>query len=254
MCKLNGKIAVVTGATGGIGFQVAKRLGEDGCTVILNGIEDSKGQERVAELNAAGITAEYYGFDVTDDNAVNQNIDKIGQKHGKIDILVNNAGGLGGRSRFEEMTTEFFRSVMALNLDSTFFVSRAAIPFLKKSENATIINYTSNAGWNAGGPGAGIYGTSKAAVHAITRALAKDLAEYGIRVNAVSPGTIDTPFHAQIKSTKPEVFASWKNNIMLGRLGQPEEVAAVVSFLASDDASFMTAETVQIGGGQALGI
>ena len=105
MSKLNGKIAVVTGATGGIGFQVAKRLGEDGCTVILNGIEDSKGQERVAELNAAGITAEYYGFDVTDENAVNQNIDKIGQKHGKIDILVNNAGGLGGRSRFEEMTT-----------------------------------------------------------------------------------------------------------------------------------------------------
>ena len=254
MSKNEGKIAVVTGATGGIGFQVAKRLGEDGCTVILNGIEDDKGQERVAELNAAGITAEYYGFDVTDENAVNENINKIGHKHGKIDILVNNAGGLGGRSRFEEMTTEFFRSVMALNLDSTFFVSRAAIPFLKKGKNATIINYTSNAGWNAGGPGAGIYGTSKAAVHAITRALAKDLAEYGIRVNAVSPGTIDTPFHAQFKSTKPEVFASWKNNIMLGRLGRPEEVAAVVSFLASDDASFMTAETVQIGGGQALGI
>ena len=105
---------------------------------------------------------------------------------------------------------------MALNLDSTFFASRAAIPFLKKGDHPTIINYTSNAGWNAGGPGAGIYGTSKAGVHAITRALAKDLAEYGIRVNAVSPGTIDTPFHAQIKSTKPEVFASWKNNIMLG--------------------------------------
>jgi NAD(P)-dependent dehydrogenase (short-subunit alcohol dehydrogenase family) len=167
---------------------------------------------------------------------------------------VNNAGGLGGRMRFEEMTTDFYRKVMALNLDSTFFVSRAAIPFLKNGEHATIINYTSNAGWNAGGPGAGIYGTSKAGVHAITRALAKDLAEYGIRVNAVSPGTIDTPFHAQIKATKPEVFASWKNNIMLGRLGQPEEVASVVSFLSSSDASFMTAETVQIGGGQALGI
>jgi len=254
MGKLNGKIAVITGATGGIGFQVAKRLGEEGCTVILNGIEDKAGEARVAELLAAGITAEYYGFDVTDENAVNDNITKIGAQHGKIDILVNNAGGLGGRSRFEGMTTEFYRSVMALNLDSTFFVSRAAIPYLKKGNNATIINYTSNAGWNAGGPGAGIYGTSKAAVHAITRALAKDLAEYGIRVNAVSPGTIDTPFHAQIKSTKPEVFASWKNNILLGRLGQPEEVAAVVSFLASDDASFLTAETIQIGGGQALGI
>ncbi len=254
MSKLNKRIAIVTGATSGIGFEVAKRLGQDGYTVILNGIEDDAGAEKVAELTADGIQAEYFGFDVTNEDAVNQNITAIGEKYGKIDVLVNNAGGLGGRSRFEEMTTEFYRKVMALNLDSTFFASRAAIPFLKKGEHPTIINYTSNAGWNAGGPGAGIYGTSKAGVHAITRALAKDLAEYGIRVNAVSPGTIDTPFHAQIKSTKPEVFASWKNNIMLGRLGQPQEVASVVSFLASEDAAFITAETIQIGGGQALGI
>ena len=248
------KIAIVTGATGGIGFEVARRLGKDGYTVILNGIEDEVGQERVDQLTQEGITAEYFGFDVTNEDEVNANIQAIGAKYGRIDVLVNNAGGLGGRSRFEDMTTEFYRSVMALNLDSVFFTSRASIPFLKYGENPTIINYTSNAGWNAGGPGAGIYGTSKAGVHAITRALAKDLAEYGIRVNAVSPGTIDTPFHAQIKSTKPEVFASWKNNIMFGRLGQPCEVAAVVSFLASTDASFLTAETIQVGGGQALGI
>jgi NAD(P)-dependent dehydrogenase (short-subunit alcohol dehydrogenase family) len=254
MSKVEGKVAVITGATGGIGFAVAKRLGKDGYTVVLNGIEDEKGAEKVAELAAEGITAEYYGFDVTSDEEVTSNITKIGEKYGRIDVLVNNAGGLGGRARFEEMTTEFYRSVMALNLDSVFFASRAAIPFLKKGENASIINYTSNAAWNAGGPGAGIYGTSKAGVNAITRALAKDLAEYGIRVNAVSPGTIDTPFHAQIKATKPEVFASWKDSILLGRLGEPEEVASVVSFLASNDASFMTAETIQIGGGQALGI
>jgi len=254
MSNLNKKVAVITGATGGIGFEVAKRLGKDGFIVVLNGIEDEAGAKRVAELAAEGITAEYYGFDVTKEEAVTSNINKIGEKYGKIDVLVNNAGGLGGRSRFEEMTTEFYRFVMALNLDSTFFASRAAIPFLKKSDYASIINYTSNAGWNAGGPGAGIYGTSKAGVHAITRALAKDLAEYGIRVNAVSPGTIDTDFHKQIKSTKPEVFASWANNIMLGRLGQPEEVAGVVSFLASKDSAFITAETIQIGGGQALGI
>ena len=254
MKNSNNKIALVTGATSGIGFEVAKRLGNDGFTVILNGIDDSQGEKKTSELNDLGITAEYIGFDVTDEVAVNQKIKSIGEKYGKIDVVVNNAGGLGGRQRFEEMTTEFYRKVMALNLDSTFFVSRAAIPFLKKGEHPTIINYTSNAGWNAGGPGAGIYGTSKAGVHAITRALAKDLAEYNIRVNAVSPGTIDTPFHAQIKSTKPEVFASWKNNIMLGRLGQPNEVANVVSFLASEDASFITAETIQIGGGQALGI
>ena len=248
------KIAVITGATGGIGFAVAKRLGLDGYTVILNGIEDDMGAKRVEELTDEGITAEYYGFDVTKEEAVTENITRIGEKYGKIDTLINNAGGLGGRQRFEEMTTDFYRFVMALNLDSAFFASRAAIPYLKKSDNPSIINYTSNAGWNAGGPGAGIYGTSKAAVHTLTRALAKDLAEYGIRANAVSPGTIDTDFHKQIKSTKPEVFASWAKNIMLGRLGQPEDVAGVVSFLASKDAAFITAETIQIGGGQALGI
>jgi meso-butanediol dehydrogenase/(S,S)-butanediol dehydrogenase/diacetyl reductase len=248
------KVALVTGATGGIGFEVAKRLGKDGFTVILNGLNVDAGANRVKELSSLGITSEFLSFDVTNEVEVTENINKIGEKYGKIDVLVNNAGGLGGRSRFEEMTTEFYRFVMALNLDSVFFTSRAAIPFLKKGDNPTIINYTSIAGWNAGGPGAGIYGTSKAGVHAITRALAKDLAEYGIRVNAVSPGTIDTPFHAQIKATKPEVFASWKDNILLGRIGQPEEVASVVSFLASKDASFLTAETIQVGGGQGLGI
>ncbi len=254
MSKNEGKVAVITGATGGIGFEVAKRLGKDGYTVVLTGIDDEAGVQRIKELTAEGISAEYCGFDVTNEEEVTANISKIGKKYGKIDVLVNNAGGLGGRSRFEEMTTAFYRSVMALNLDSVFFASRAAIPFLKKGDLPTIINYTSIAGWNAGGPGAGIYGTSKAGVHAITRALAKDLAEYGIRVNAVSPGTIDTPFHAQIKSTNPDVFASWKNNILLGRLGQPEEVASVISFLAGKDAAFLTAETIQITGGQGLGI
>jgi len=252
--KSKGKVAIITGATAGIGLAVAKRLGHDGFTVIINGIKKQDGAKRVKELAKEGITAEYYNFDVTNEKDVTTNIKKIGKKYGRIDVLVNNAGGLGGRSRFEKMTTKFYRNVMALNLDSVFFASRAAIPFLKKGDNPTIINYTSNAGWNAGGPGAGIYGTSKAAVHTITRALAKDLAEYGIRVNAVSPGTIDTDFHKQIKSTKPEVFKSWANNIMLKRLGQPEDVAGVVSFLASKDAAFLTAETIQVGGGQALGI
>ena len=254
MSNSNARVAIVTGATSGIGAEVAKRLCQDGYRVVLNGRNEETGSAIAKELKAAGHDAAFYGFDVTDETAVTQNIQQIGQDYGRIDVLVNNAGGLGGRCRFEEMPTNFFRKVMALNLDSVFFASRAAIPFLKKGKHPTIINFTSNAAWNAGGPGAGIYGTSKAGVQAITRALAKDLAEYGIRVNAVSPGTIDTPFHQQIKSTKPEVFASWANNIMLGRLGQPEDVAGVVSFLAGKDAAFLTAETVQVGGGQALGI
>ncbi len=252
--KLEGKIAIVTGASRGIGLEVAKQLGKGGATVVINGLDEEQGNARVQELTEAGISAEFRCFDVTNESQVTEHVQAIGEKHGKIDILVNNAGGLGGRSRFEEMTTEFYRAVLALNLDSVFFASRAAIPYLKKGTNPTIINVTSNAAWNAGGPGAGMYGTSKAGVHTITRALAKDLAEYGIRVNAVSPGTIDTDFHQQIKSTKPEVFQSWAKNIMLGRLGQPSDIAGVVAFLASADAAFITAETIQIGGGQALGI
>ncbi len=252
--KLKGKIAIVTGASRGIGLEVATHLGKHGATVVINGLNSDQGAQRVKELTDAGITAEFLCFDVTNEDQVAENIKSVGDKYGHIDILVNNAGGLGGRSRFEVMTTEFYRSVLALNLDSVFFASRAAIPYLKKGTHPTIINVTSNAAWNAGGPGAGMYGTSKAGVHTITRALAKDLAEYGIRVNAVSPGTIDTDFHSQIKSTKPEVFKSWANNIMLGRLGQPQDVATVVAFLASEDAGFITAETIQIGGGQALGI
>jgi len=173
--KLQGKTALVTGATGGIGFEIAQHLGKQGCTVIINGINDESGAEKLQILKDQGITSEYIGFDVTNEDLVNENVKAIGEKYGQIDIVVNNAGGLGGRSRFEEMTTEFYRSVMALNLDSAFFVSRAAIPYLKKGTDPTIINFTSNAAWNAGGPGAGIYGTSKAGVHAITRALAKDL-------------------------------------------------------------------------------
>ncbi|MFI3254601.1 MAG: SDR family NAD(P)-dependent oxidoreductase [Eubacteriales bacterium] len=245
------KIAVITGATGGIGRKNALELGRMGYTVIINGIDDNQAKECISLLEAEKITCEYMNFNVCDEEAMDKGIKAIGEKYGVIDVLVNNAGGLGGRQRFEEMETSFFRNVMALNLDSAFFASRAAIPYLKKSQNnPCIINFCSNASYNGGGPGAGIYGVSKGGVLLLTRALAKDLAEYGIRVNAVSPGTIDTDFHAQIKATKPEVFESWKNNILLKRLGQPEEVASVVGFLVSEKASFLTGEVIQINGGQ----
>lgn len=244
------KVAIITGGTGGIGSATAKVLGLNGYTIALNGIDDPAAEKVLKELKALNIDVEYYHFDVTNEAEVNENVKKIGDKYGHIDLLVNNAGGLGGRSRFETMTTEFYRSVMALNLDSAFFMSRACIPYLKKGENPSIINFSSNAGWNAGGPGAGIYGTSKAAIVTFTRALAKDLAEYNIRCNAVAPGTIDTPFHDNIRKTNPALFESWKNNILMKRFGRPEEVANVIEFLASDKASFLTGEVVQINGGQ----
>ncbi len=241
------KIAVVTGATSGIGLSVAEELGKAGYTIAISGIVDDQGQEALKSLEAAGIKAIYKHCNGTNEDEVNEFMKFVGKKYGKIDALINNVGGLGGRMRFEEMTTEFFRNVMALNFDSVFYASRAAIPYLKKGTNASIINYSSFAAYVGGGPGAGIYGASKAAVLTITRALAKDLAEYNIRVNAVSPGTIDTAFHS---ATKREIVEGWKSNIVMGRLGEPSEVATVIEFLVSDKASFLTGEVIQINGGQ----
>lgn len=243
------KIALITGGTSGIGLQTAVELGTQGYEVVINGLSDERAKQALKMLDDLGVKAEFFKADVTDEKSVNEMIQFISDKYNKLDVLVNCAGGLGGRSRFEEMSTQFYRKVMALNLDSVFFVSRAAIPLLKRGENASIINLTSIAAYNAGGPGAGIYGTSKAGVLTLTRALAKDLAEYGIRVNAVSPGTIDTPFHS---NTNREVMESWKQNILMKRFGSPSEVATVIGFLASEKASYLTGEVIQVNGGQAF--
>ncbi len=246
------KVVIITGGTGGIGSATALELAKQGYSIALNGIDDEAAVQVMNDLKNMGADAKYYHFDVTDEAAVNENVNQIAKDFGQIDALINCAGGLGGRSRFEVMTTEFYRKVMALNLDSAFFMSRACIPYLKKSENPSIINFSSNAGWNAGGPGAGMYGTSKGAIITFTRALAKDLAEYHIRCNAVAPGTIDTPFHDATKKNNPALFESWKNNILLKRFGKPSEVATVIAFLLSENASFITGEIVQINGGQDL--
>lgn len=244
------KIVFITGGTGGIGYQTALKFGRNGYTVLINGIDKEQVNIADKKLSDEKIAHEFFLFDVTKEDQIIAGINAIKEKYDHLDVLVNNAGGLGGRSRFEGMSTDFYRFVLALNLDSAFFVSRECIPLLKKGTDASIINFASNAAWNAGGPGAGIYGTSKAAIVTLTRALAKDIAEYGIRVNAVSPGTIDTPFHNDIKKTNPALFESWKNNILMKRFGKPEEVANVIYFLTSNQASFLTGEVVQINGGQ----
>jgi NAD(P)-dependent dehydrogenase (short-subunit alcohol dehydrogenase family) len=246
------KNVLITGASGGIGFATAQTLGKAGYTVILNDINNEEGLKRVAELKKDGIKADFFGFDVTDENAVNKAFVEIAKKYDSLDALINNAGGLGGRSPFENMETAFFRKVMALNFDSVIFVTRAALPLLKKGTNASVINFTSIAGWNAGGPGAGIYAAAKAACTTLTRAYAKEFAPLGIRANAVSPGTIDTPFHQATKDANPTLFNSWKDGILMKRFGDASEVASVIEFLISDKASFITGEVIQINGGQAF--
>jgi len=239
--------AVITGGTGGIGLSTALELGKAGYEIIVTGIDQEAADTALKTLSDNGIKAEFFYADSMKEEDVNQCFAEIAGKYDSLDVLVNNVGGLGGRQRFEEMETAFMRRVMALNFDSAFFASRAAIPLLKKGSHPSIINYSTIAVTSGGGPGAGIYAASKAAIEGLTRGLAKDLAEYGIRVNAVSPGTIDTPFHS---ATKREILESWKEGILMKRLGDPSEVATVIEFLVSEKASFITGEVVQINGGQ----
>lgn len=239
--------AIITGGTSGIGLSAAIELGKAGYDIIVTGISREDGKSALETLKSQGINSEFIYADSMNEEDVNRCFEKISQTYDSLDVLVNNVGGLGGRQRFEEMETSFMRKVMALNFDSAFFASRAAIPLLKKGNHPSIINYSTIAVTSGGGPGAGIYAASKAAIEGLTRALAKDLGDYGIRVNAVSPGTIDTAFHS---ATKREILESWKDGILMKRLGEPSEVATVIGFLVSEKASFITGEIIQINGGQ----
>ena len=239
--------AVITGGTSGIGLSAAIELGKAGYEINITGISQEDAKTALETLTNHGIKSQFIYANSMKEEDVNLCFEKIAQTYDSIDVLVNNVGGLGGRQRFEEMETSFMRRVMALNFDSAFFASRAAIPLLKKGKSPSIINYSTIAVTSGGGPGAGIYAASKAAIEGLTRALAKDLAEYGIRVNAVSPGTIDTAFHS---ATKREILDSWKEGILMKRLGEPSEVASVIGFLVSEKASFITGEVIQINGGQ----
>ncbi len=241
--------AVVTGGTSGIGLSVAEVLGKAGYDIILTGIDMEAKETALKYLSDKGINSEfYYANSMVEEDVINA-FKQISEKHDSLDVLINNVGGIFGRARFEEMPTKLMRDVMALNFDSAFFASVNAIPLLKKGKNASVINYSSIAVTSGAGPGAGIYAASKAAIEGFTRALAKDLVEYGIRVNAVSPGTIDTAFHS---ATKRDVMEKWKDGILMKRFGEPTEVATVIEFLVSEKASFITGEIIQVNGGQAF--
>ena len=247
--SLEGKVALVTGASYGIGFALATAFARQGAKIVFNDIKQELVDKGLAAYKEEGIDAKGYVCDVTSEEQVNETFAKIAEKFDHLDLLVNNVGGLGGRQRVSEMETGFMRKVMALNFDSLFFNTRAALPLLKKGTNPSIINFSTIAVTNGGGIGASIYAASKGAVQSYSRALAKDLAEFGIRVNMVSPGTIDTPFHA---ATDRKLVESWIDSILMKRLGEPREVADVIEFLASDKASFLTGEVIQINGGQAF--
>jgi 3-oxoacyl-[acyl-carrier protein] reductase len=248
--RLEGKVALVTGGGRDIGRSVSERLASEGARVVVNYRNDeAAAKDTVAAIEAAGGTALLCRADVTQRVEVAGLVEATCAAFGdRIDILVNVAGGMVARRTLAEMDEAFFDTVMDLNLKSTFLVTKAVVPHMTKG--GAIVNLASLAGRDGGGPGATIYATAKGAVMTFTRGLAKELGPQGIRVNALCPGLIGTSFHDIF--SKPEGRAAVAGNTPLRREGTPDEVAAAVAFLASDDAAFLTGTNIDINGGLAF--
>ncbi|MEP1208135.1 MAG: 3-oxoacyl-ACP reductase family protein [Rhizobiaceae bacterium] len=242
--SLEGKTAIVTGAGRDIGRACAVQLAKQGANVALSYHSSSEGAEAaVAEIKAAGGQAIAVQADLNAQAAVDNLVAKTVEAFGAVDILVNNSGGLVARKKISEMTLDHWNHVMSLNCTSTFLMVQACLPHMK---SGAIVNIASQAGRDGGGPGAVPYATSKGAVMTMTRGLAKELGP-DIRVNALCPGMIDTDFHNIF--TKPEVRSHVANASPVKREGVPDDVANLVTFLASDDAAFITGANVDINGG-----
>ena len=242
-------VALVTGGGAGLGRACALTLGARGARVAVHYLKSRAGAEEVvAALEAAGTEAHAFQGDLTKSAEVSALVDAVTGRFGAIDILVNNAGDLVQRTPLLEMSDALFQSVMDVNVTSAFLMCRAVGPGMVARQRGVIVNMSSLAAWNGGGPGAGAYAAAKGAVLSLTKALAKELAPHGIRVNCVAPGLIgDTAFHGRF--TAPAAFDAAARSVLLGRAGTPEDVATVVAFLASTDSAFVTGETIEINGG-----
>jgi NAD(P)-dependent dehydrogenase (short-subunit alcohol dehydrogenase family) len=248
---LKDKVALVTGASSGIGAATARLLGEQGARVAVGFFQNKNGAVEVLDsITAAGGTAVAAVGDFRKTREIRSVVAQVVKEFGPIDILVNNAGSLVKRLPIRDVTEEFWDDIIALNLKSAVFASQAVAPAMIERKTGAIINVVSIAGHNGGGPGAGTYATAKAGLTSFTKSLAKELAPHGIRVNAISPGVIDTPFH-EVFST-PEMIAGFVKTIPLGRVGTAEECANVIAFLVSDAASYIAGETIEINGGQLM--
>ena len=244
---LKGKVALVTGGARDIGRAVAIQLAEAGASVAVNyHSSEDKARAVVAEIESKGGKALAIKADVRRSEEVAAMVDQVTTSLGShIDILVNNAGGLLARKKIDEMDEGFWDSVIELNLKSVFLVTKAVVP--RMPEGGAIVNLASLAARDGGGGGAIAYSAAKGAVLTMTRGLSKELAPKKIRVNAVSPGLIDTTFHDTF--TSPEIRKTVAGRTSIGREGTPADVANAVVFLASDASAYITGESIEINGG-----
>ena len=245
--KLAGKAAIVVGGGRDIGRSVSAGLAREGAKVVVNfNSDETAAQATVDEIISAGGDAILFKADATKLADMEALIEAAQSAFGpQIDILANVAGGMVARKTLEEMDEEFFDFVIRLNVHSAFFAMKAAVPHMKAG--ASVINFASQAGRDGGGPGAAAYATGKGAVMTFTRSMAKELGPKGIRVNAVCPGMIATSFHDRF--SKDEVREKVAGMTPLRREGQADEVAEVVSFLASEEAAFLTGVSLDVNGG-----
>ncbi|PZE20719.1 SDR family NAD(P)-dependent oxidoreductase [Paenibacillus xerothermodurans] len=247
---LSNQVSLVTGSSGGIGRAIALELAGCGAKVIVHYLGNREGaEETVAAIRDAGGEAVSVQADVTDLEQIQALVNQSEQAFGTgIDILVNNAGNLVERRTIEEMSYDLYKNIIDVNLTSTVFVTKAVIPGMKAKGGGSIINMSSLAAHNGGGPGSGIYAASKGAILTLTKSLAKELARHAIRVNCVAPGFIEeTKFHATFTSAEARLASI--AGIPLGRSGVPQDISGIVAFFASPFSAFVTGETFEINGG-----
>lgn len=249
---LKDKCVLVTGASSGIGAAVAKGFARAGAQVALHYNSRKDEAEAVAsDIRASGGEVHLIQADLGDPSQAAPMIAEAAAQLGGLDILVNNAGAMMTRTLMTDWTDALFDEVMNLNVRSVLNAALAAVPYMEKAGGGAVVNLGSIAGVNGGGPGSGMYASAKAFIHNVTRHMATDLAKKNIRVNAIAPGVIKTPFHDQ---TPPERMAVMQASIPMGRLGAPEDCVGPVLFLASDTMSgYMTGQIVHINGGQYYG-
>src|SRR5436190_9493015 len=251
LLDLTGQAALVTGASSGIGAATAVTLAELGARVAIGYHHNQSGAEQTRDrIVSAGGTAVAILADVRHAQGVKTLVDDATRQLGPLDILINNAGSLIKRLTLGEITDEHLDAVYALNVKSAVLAAQAVSASMIERKRGAIVNVVSIAGHNGGGPGAGAYASAKAALTCYTKSMAKELAPHGVRVNAVAPGDIATPFHDAFST--PEMLKTFVSTIPLGRLGTPEECAAVIAFLASPAASYVLGETIEINGGQLM--